>query len=217
MGMAGLDMTRNGEARLVWRGAEGRGRMWHDMVRRDGEYLGEARQGWARLAWLGGAWLGWAWHGLAGLANNNLRRKKKMNKKIQNELMALCNANGGILKAEDVVDFAKNPQSAMHSHFTWDDSEAAHQWRLHQARMLIRVTVVVSPDKKDHMRAYVSLGDDRYDGGGYRVMATVLTDEERRRQLLDEALLEVNRWMQKYNRLSELAKVFEAINALDAS
>lgn len=138
-----------------------------------------------------------------------------MNKKIQAELMAICTKNGGVLKAEDVVAHAENPASAMHSWFTWDDTEAARQWRLHQARMLIRVTVTVSPDKQEHMRAYVSMADDRYgeDGGGYRVMADVLTDEERRRQLLEEALLEANRWMRKYRRLTELAGVFAAIEA----
>lgn len=140
-----------------------------------------------------------------------------MNKKIQAELMALSAANDGLLKAEDVVAHAKNPTSAMHSWFTWEDTEAARQWRLHQARMLIRVTVVVSPDKKEHMRAFVSLADDRYgeDGGGYRIMADVLTDEEMRQQLLEEALLEANRWMQKYRRLSELARIFEAIETTE--
>lgn len=139
-----------------------------------------------------------------------------MNKNIKVELVEIARQNGGVLKAEDVVAHAENPESAMHSWFTWEDTEAARQWRLHQARMLIRVTVVIAPDKEDRVKAFVSMTDDRYngDGGGYRVMADVLTDEDRRKQLLEEALLEANRWMQKYRRLTELAGVFAAIDLI---
>jgi hypothetical protein len=50
--------------------------------------------------------------------------------KILEEVKQIANAHGGELRAEDVVEFARNPESALHNCFTWDDKEAASQWRL---------------------------------------------------------------------------------------
>ena len=44
----------------------------------------------------------------------------------------------GRLDPKDVVEEARNPQSPLHKSFTWNDDEAAEQWRLQQARQLIR-------------------------------------------------------------------------------
>lgn len=41
------------------------------------------------------------------------------------------------LSAEDLVKEASDPDHACHGEFEWDDTEAAHQFRLHQARTLI--------------------------------------------------------------------------------
>lgn len=43
------------------------------------------------------------------------------------------------LTPNKVVEIAKDPESPLHGHFCWDDNEAAHQYRLEQARSLIRV------------------------------------------------------------------------------
>jgi hypothetical protein len=44
----------------------------------------------------------------------------------------------GSLEAAHVLDAARPPESVLHSHFTWDDVEAAEVYRLNQARGLIR-------------------------------------------------------------------------------
>lgn len=46
--------------------------------------------------------------------------------------------NKGILTPDDVVMDARDESSPLHAFFTWDDTEAAHQFRLDQARTLIR-------------------------------------------------------------------------------
>jgi len=48
----------------------------------------------------------------------------------------------GSLTAKEVLDLARPKSSPIHSHFDWNDSEAAESWRLHQARMLIACVVV---------------------------------------------------------------------------
>jgi hypothetical protein len=64
-----------------------------------------------------------------------------MNKKVKflrNELERIRALHGGILQAEDVLEEARNPDSPLHPMFEWDDQVAAHQYRLEQARALIR-------------------------------------------------------------------------------
>jgi len=64
-----------------------------------------------------------------------------MNKKIKfirNELERIRALHGGILQAYDVLTEARNPDSPLHPMFEWDDQVAAHQYRLDQARALIR-------------------------------------------------------------------------------
>jgi hypothetical protein len=117
----------------------------------------------------------------------------------------------GVLKAEDVVEFAKDPETALHKRFTWDDEECGKQHRLWQARELIRAVVVVIPNVNKEVRAYVSLMEDRgQEGGGYRHIVSVLSDEQQRRRLLAQALVEFDRWKDKYESLKELAAIFEA-------
>ena len=48
-------------------------------------------------------------------------------KEIQDELELIAEAHGGILYPRDVVEFAKDEETALHSQFTWDDSEAADE------------------------------------------------------------------------------------------
>lgn len=41
------------------------------------------------------------------------------------------------IPAEEFVEYARlNPESELHKCFTWDDTEAAEKWRVHEARQL---------------------------------------------------------------------------------
>ena len=120
----------------------------------------------------------------------------------------------GKLVPRAVVDFARdNPESELHRHFEWDDGAAAEKYRLTQARALIRVVVIVPEPYPHKVRAFVSLPEDRQEGG-YRAVKSVLNDTERRAQLLRGALADLNTWRRKYAVLQELAQVFEAADAV---
>ena len=126
------------------------------------------------------------------------------------ELEEIRKQSGGVLQPVDVVEFARDPETALHGAFCWDDGEAAAQYRLWQARQVIRVCVTIRPDVKGPpIRAYVSLQEDRGDVG-YRLLDDVMSDEEMRDRLLSQALAELNRWKMRYQQLRELAPVFEA-------
>lgn len=124
----------------------------------------------------------------------------------------------GTIHAADVVEAARNPESAMHHHFTWDDSEAAAQWRLEQARRLLRVYVVREESAASTpIRAYVSLSGDRRKGGGYRHLADVLSSEELYQQLLADAFHDLRGLRAKYATLRELRPVFDAVKVAEQS
>jgi len=137
------------------------------------------------------------------------------NSAIQQELESIRRSAGGLLRPEDVVEFARSPETALHEEFTWDDSEAAHQYRLWQARQVIRVNVTVIGNTESKVRAYVSLGSDRQNqGGGYRAITDVMSDAERRRELINQAFAEFDRWRKRYQELTELAPLFDHADQL---
>ncbi len=100
---------------------------------------------------------------------------------VKIELAQITKAHGGVLYGEDVIEFASDPATELYCEFEWDDTLAAHQYRLEQARHVIRVTVELMPDTGAEVKVYVSLQDDRHGSrGGYRKMLDVLKDPELR-------------------------------------
>lgn len=128
------------------------------------------------------------------------------------ELKRIADDNDGLLRPNDIVDAARPKQSPLHSKFEWDDSEAAEKYRLWQARQLISVTVDYFGSDKRGMttRVFVSLTPDRK-YGGYRSVETIMSDKDQRRQLLEDALKEMELFQKKYADVQELAEVFAAM------
>ena len=122
--------------------------------------------------------------------------------------------NGGLLLVDDVLEAAKDKRCVLHKHFEWDDTEAARQYRREQARSLIqkcRVQIASTPDVS--IRAFVSLHSDQVSGGGYRMTAAVLNDDDLKAELLNDIRLTIERWNSKLNLLD--SDVVSLIDELD--
>ena len=137
----------------------------------------------------------------------------KKNEIYLQELERIRLKNGGVLKPQDVVDEAKNPQNPLHKCFCWDDEVAAYNYRIVQARQLIRICITKVEALEEPVRVYVSLEPDRVDGG-YRTLTDVMTNEDFKNQLLLQAKRDMRTFEQKYFRLDELAEVFTAMRQL---
>jgi hypothetical protein len=61
---------------------------------------------------------------------------------VTNAIMAIAETNKGTITPEQVVEAARDPRSALHHHFTWDNDAAAHAHRLNEARALIRTVKI---------------------------------------------------------------------------
>ncbi len=135
---------------------------------------------------------------------------------ILEELTRIAEANRGVLLTQAVVEAARPQDSILHDQFTWNDGEAAEKYRLWEARHLISVVVNDYSDGKETLesRVFVSLTPDRSNGGGYRLMTKVLSDEEQRQQLMSDALHELEIFRSKYARLKQLSSVLKPIGKL---
>jgi len=128
------------------------------------------------------------------------------------ELNAVAAENGGMLRPADVVEYAKDPGTALHSMFEWDDTEAAHKYRLQQARQIIRVVTITSPINQDEkVRAFVSLKSDRYNDRGYREMVAIITDEQLMDVLEAEARMEAQVFIDKYQKVKSFAEAIKEL------
>lgn len=125
---------------------------------------------------------------------------------IINELLKLKREDGLILP-KDVVEAARSPKSPLHASFTWDNTKAAAEYRLWQARTLLRICVVMLPQNTQVTKAFVSLSSEV----GYRSIEQVLSVKIQRETMLDDAMDELERVRAKYNHLKELVGVFEVI------
>lgn len=128
------------------------------------------------------------------------------------ELQRLARRSRDPLPPSTVVDAARPKSSPLHDYFEWDDTIAAEQHRLSQARSLIAAVILLPFEEKPPVRAFVSLSSDRAKGGGYRTIESVMASAVLRQQLLDDALEELRRVREQYRQLQELDAVWEVID-----
>ena len=128
------------------------------------------------------------------------------------ELERLQEKHNG-LTAAVVVSVAQNADSPLHSAFEWDDSVAAHEYRVTQARYILRSIVIKQVDKEEKQtRAFIVVRETEEKGSIYLDTVTVFSNTELRVQALNRAMKELESFRKKYADLEELADVLSAID-----
>lgn len=116
----------------------------------------------------------------------------------------------GILDAAVVVEDARDAESPLHRYFQWDNNVAAEEYRLEQARRLLRAVVMDSPARPNEtIRAFLMVETDS--AGGYVNTVRAMSDVVLREQVLARARTELKAFKTKYAHLRELAAVIAAI------
>lgn len=137
-----------------------------------------------------------------------------MTEKQAKELAALAaRADGGLLTAEAVLDFASDKRTALHAEFLWDDTEAARLYRLDQARLVIRAYVTYEPRTARTVRGLVSVPSDRANTGGYRPVERVLESPLWTAELVAEVGAKVAALKAAYSYLSVLDGLWPRLEA----
>lgn len=122
----------------------------------------------------------------------------------------------GVITPPAVVEAARSETSPLHAHFQWDNSKAAHEHRLWQARQLIAVVIYErAPNQPQRAFTNVILETKTAKGETELVRAymdteKVLEDPNLRVQVLEQAITELERWAQKYRHFDELKDVIKS-------
>lgn len=175
------------------------GRVWHGYVRqarRDRAGFVEARRGAAGYL-KGGDFMVYKWK-IPGVMPVDAQTAGE-------EIDRLYQSKGRILP-EDVVEASKDESAPLHSCFEWNDTVAAHKYRCGQAASLIRLIVAEDYSaSSEGVRAFVHIQDS------YKPISVVVNSQDQMSELLRSALAELSAFRKKYQSLSELSPVFEAI------
>lgn len=145
--------------------------------------------------------------------------KEESTAQIVGERLAEIEQERGTLKAEFVVEDARSGNSPLHRFFEWNDAKAAEQHRLHQARHLIthiHVKQIDAHEVKSPTRAFVNLRPEPEAERTYENIVSVMSDDLKRKRLLNRAREEFNMWRNRYQNLDELADVFKAFERVAA-
>lgn len=121
-----------------------------------------------------------------------------------------------------VVESARSVRSPIHGMFEWDNTAAAEQYRLWQARSHVNhlEICIETPDGDIETRAYHSVvivnADDRV--RGYSHMSDVRNSPALADQVIAKALRELDGWQQRYDEYRDVfGQIFKAIKKVKAT
>ena len=132
---------------------------------------------------------------------------------IAARLDKIASLNGGRLTPDSVLRDAQSPKSPLHDQFEWDDSAAAKQWRLSQARELIRsIRVEVTVDTRTVSTVRYVRDPAAGEEQGYVETAKLRTDKDLAR---DALIAELTAAHSRFERAHSLADVLGLADEFD--
>ena len=127
-------------------------------------------------------------------------------------LEQIQDANDGVLTAPMVVGFAAVETSPLHPYFEWNNVKAAKEYRLEQARHLMRSVVVniqVNGGEPATVRAFVCVSDSQENRDSvYLDIQTAFSDDEDRDKVLQDVLADLDAVRHKLREYEWLSDVF---------
>lgn len=139
----------------------------------------------------------------------------KVPAQVAGEELERISKENGDLTASGIVEASRPETAKLHSIFNWDDTDAAEKWREQQARRMTDnlVTVRVINETKQHepVRAFVHIQ------GEYKPVDVVVKNKDYKDEMLESAYRELKAFEIKYRTLSQLAKLFDAIDEVLAN
>ncbi len=117
--------------------------------------------------------------------------------------------------ASNLIKEARKKRSPLHSIFEWDDTEAAREYRLMQARMLIRSLQVEVINSKQEPEQVVAFVKDINQHGGY--VPVFEADPESISSAESDCYKQMVSFKRKWKSLELARTVCDAINDIDRS
>lgn len=118
---------------------------------------------------------------------------------------------GKEVSAEQVVEFARNPNSELHKSFTWDNDIAAEKWRVYEARQILCNLVIKKVDKEKQKSEPIRLFHN-INKGHYKPISLIIQNEDEYQLLLRQCREALQSLKRKYANLSEYQEIWDLIN-----
>lgn len=128
-----------------------------------------------------------------------------MNKPTEEQIAEynkLVEENGGQITYKQIVEFAKDENTALHSVFIWDESKAAYKYWIEQAREFVS-NVRISMETPDGYGNEMRVTFDVQDVDGEHLQANhvaIAKNPDYSNQVIAEALQNVIYWTKEYER-----------------
>lgn len=138
----------------------------------------------------------------------------KQKQKIRTELLAL--AQMGTLTPEEVVRLARSPDSVLHDAFEWDDSVAAHKYRLDQARDLIssfEISVTINRVSLN-IQEFVRDPSKSDKEQGYRQISSIKSESEEAIEFVVKELTVAKTYVDRTERFAQMLGLQKDTRAL---
>ena len=134
----------------------------------------------------------------------------KADPNVAKAVMDQLSAEGRLSPAE-LVEVSRPEDAPLHNEFEWDDKVAAQLWREKTGQIMIASIVVTEDGKKETqpVRAYFNIERGTHE---YIPTEVIYSDEAKRTRLLDIAKRELVSFKVKYQTLTELAGLMNAID-----
>ena len=135
---------------------------------------------------------------------------------IKEELEKLHKKHGN-LTAEIVLNEAKRKKSPLHDYFEWDDSTAAHKWRMHQARQLIISVKVETHENEPTKTRYFIHNGSADEDAGYDTIDMIVNDPDLMEKTLRRFQQDARNWIDRIRGLGEYKNLsIGAVRHLDS-
>ena len=143
--------------------------------------------------------------------------RAKIKPEVAHTALEKIREKNGNLTAGMVLLEAKKARNPLHKAFEWDDSTAAEEFRLEQARRMLRsIEIVYTELPKTPLRQYEVVTEpakkDSPERKVYKTVEEILEDPTTRDELLGRAIRDAITFRKKYHALSELSQVFAELD-----
>lgn len=130
---------------------------------------------------------------------------------VGEHLVELTKRNHGNLTSVIVLADAKNVESPIHNLFEWDNSKAAEQYRRYQAKSMAKSLILVRVDEQkkrvERTPFVTTVTISHSDGREHDAYVSTKQSRENpdyRRQVVERALAELARWIERWGDVQEL-------------
>ena len=131
----------------------------------------------------------------------------KVSAQVAGEICAEL-AKNNALTAQNLVLISRPEDAPLHNEFEWDNDVAAELYRNQQGSAIIRHITIVS-ENVEPVRAFFPV---EVKPAIYESIQTIIKQEDKYAALMEQAEKELRAIQRKFNMLSELKSVFDAID-----